>query len=173
MKYHSSGKGIPPEFSKLTWRELETISKYYNRLAVNLKKRAKYNKALQNMNKEALERVDILADSYKSVLNYLDQGSPSLEKSIADTAKDMKVEYECILAWWKIFIKNKEQKAREERNKVIINLVKMGLTNEVISRRFRIHKNTVSRAITESLHGSLRPVDRARLRKRRKVKPKP
>lgn len=134
--------------------------------------RARAKTARENAEREeaARQRVDYMADSYKTVLEYLSKGYNSTESAIAAAARDLELPEFTVLGWWKNWVKRRDAAARAERNRVIIDLVKLGVTNQQIAARLGIHPNTVTRAINGYLFAGFRPCDRARLLKRRKKK---
>jgi DNA-binding NarL/FixJ family response regulator len=173
MEYHEPETYCPGELSGLSWADLQSLAKYYTRVAESLQQRAQRLRGIELMEKQSKDRVDGLEASYKVVLAYLDKGYNSIDSAIAAAARDLHLQEHTVMGWWKIFVKTRDRAAREERNAFILRRIKAGYNNYEIAACLHVHTNTVSRAVGEYLHGSMRPCDRARLRKRRKLSPPP
>lgn len=159
---------IPREFLELSWQSLEHIAKWHERMAQAARARAKTARENAEREEAARQRVEYMADSYKTVLEYLSKGYNSTESAIAAAARDLELPEFTVLGWWKNWVKRRDAAARAERDRVIVDLVKLGVTNQNIAARLDIHPNTVTRAINGYLFAGFRPCDRARLFKRRK-----
>lgn len=169
MKYTEPERDFPHDLSRLSWADLHHLAKFHSRLAETCLKRAQRLREIDLMQQSTKERVNGLEASYKVVLAYLDKGYNSIESAVAAAARQLDLHEETVMGWWKIFVRNRDRAAREERDRAVVGLVNIGLNNYEIAARFGISENTISRIITGYLHGALRPCDRARLRKRRKV----
>lgn len=134
--------------------------------------RARAKIARENDEREAAarQRVDYMADSYKTVLEYLSKGYNSTDSAIAAAARDLALPEFTVAGWWKNWVKRRDAAARAERDRVIVDLVKLGVSNKDIGARLGVHPNTVTRAINGYLFKGFRPSDRARLLKRRRTK---
>lgn len=164
------GIEIPSEFINIPWESLERIANWHEKMAKICRARSQKMQKIELSEKICQERVDYMADSYKLVLHYLSRGYNSTESAISAAARDLDLTEDCVLGWWKNWKKNSDQATRTERNRVVVDLVRLGITNKDIAKRLEIHPNTVTRAINEHLFKTIRPSDRARLYKRRKVK---
>jgi len=173
MEYHAPESYCPPEINGMGWKDLQSLAKYYTRVAGSLEKRAQRLRGIALMEKASHDRVEELADSYKAVMAYLDKGYNSIDSAVAAAARDLKLQEHTVLGWWKIFVRNRDRAARAERDEFILRRVKAGYSNIEIAACLHVNVNTVSRAIGAYLHGSMRPCDRARLRKRHKSKNPP
>lgn len=169
MDYVAPEQDFPAELHRLSPIELRAVAEYHARVAHNLQQRAKRLQAIESMEATAKARTDSLEASYRVVLDYLACGYNSAESAICAAARDLELPEHTVAGWWRIFCRKRDQTARDERDALIIRLVQMGFKNYEIAARLEVHTNTVSRAVSKHLHGYLRPVDRARLRKRRKV----
>lgn len=145
------------------------MANFHLSLAGNLQARAKQLRGLEQMRERTQARVDYLEASALVVLEYLAKGYNSPESAIEAAARELDLKPDAVAGWYRLWLKKRDAVERDKRDAIIMRLVHTGLTNYEISRRIGIHTNTISRAITRHLHGDLRPVDRARLRKRRKV----
>lgn len=159
---------IPREFLSLSWQNLEQIATYHERIANAARHRAKFAKEKAAREAQSAARVEYMADSYKKVLEYLSKGYNSTESAIAAAARDLNLPDFTVAGWWKHYINRRDSAARQERDRVIIDLVRLGVTNKDIAARLGIGKNTVTRAINGYLFKGFRPCDRARLFKRRR-----
>lgn len=168
MKYYEPEKSFPEGLHKLSWRDLRDLSKHHTRMAESFQKRSQRLRGIELVNKQAKDRVDELADSYKVVLQYIAKGYNSADSAIAAASRELKLHEDTVRGWWKIFTRNRDQAARDAREKAIISMMNAGIKNTEISARLSIHVNTVSRTITKHLQAALTPRDRARLRKRRR-----
>ncbi len=168
MHFHSSDIGLPPEVTGFHWTDLERLAKYHRRMAENFQKRAARMHGLEMMQEQAGARADALAESYTAVLGYLKE--KPLDDAIAAAAAFLNAPEMTIRAWWNIFLRHRDAGARARRNAAILQFGQAGLTNGEIAGRFGVSCNTVSRIVSAQLCGEMRPADRLRLRKRRKVK---
>lgn len=158
-------KHLPDSLSRLCWRDLNAVAEYHTAMARELRRRAVRLQKLQAMQDACATKVDDLADSYKTVLAYIAKGYNSAESAIAAAARDLGLPEHTVAGWWKIFCKDRDTQRRDERNRAILRLVQMGLTNEDIAQRFGMHENTVSRAISRSLCGKFPAGKRNALKK--------
>ncbi len=169
MKYNEPEKEFPHELTSLSWMDLNALAKYHSRVAESLHLRSERLRGISHMEATAKARADSLEASYKVVLEFLEKGYNSVESAVSAAARTLSMPEPTVMAWWKIFCARRDKAAREERDRVIIRFVQIGYKNYEIAARLGVHVNTVSRAISGYLFPHLRPCDRARLRKRRKV----
>ncbi len=165
MQFTTPETSMPKTFQRLCWRDLNAVADYHDAMARELRRRAERLQKIDAMQAACVTKVDQLADSYKTVLAYIAQGYNSAESAIEAAARDLGLPPATVAGWWKTFTRNRDRAQRDERDGAILKLVQLGMTNEDIARRFGVHENTVSRAISRSLSGPLPPTYRRTTKK--------
>lgn len=162
------GFELHADFTNLPWQSLELMANWHEKMAKSCRSRSQVLQKLEIAQKICADRVEYMSESYKVVLHYLGKGYNSTDSAIAAAARDLQLTEDCVSGWYKLWIKKNDAASKAERNRAIIDLVKLGVTNKDIAARLGIHANTVTRAINGYLFNGIRPSDRARLYKRRK-----
>ncbi|MGH1377165.1 MAG: hypothetical protein ACRBCK_12585 [Alphaproteobacteria bacterium] len=139
---------IDPALCDLDPSALFRMAEYMERqaeiiLALARKKQLKIDRGV-----EIDRQIQYLKNTPTTVIKKLRRGC-SLEEAIAETAKISDAPIVTIKKHWDNFLSNKDQNSVAQRNKLIMDLHSLGLTNVTIAKRLHIHPVTVSRIISK------------------------
>ncbi len=137
---------IDVELTGLDHKALFDIANWHDKQATILRERAHLLAARANQQNDIDRRLKFLDRLPDTVMRYLRQGC-SLIEAMDKAAEHSKVPLATVQTRWQAFIVTKDKKSISRRNKLIMDLAALDLTNAQIGARVDLHPVSVSRII--------------------------
>lgn len=137
---------IDTELTALDHKALFDIANWHDKQATILRERAHLLAARANQQNDIDRRLKFMERLPDTVMRYLRQGC-SLQESMTKAADHAKVPFATVQTRWASFIAAKDKKCMARRNRLIMDLAALDLTNAQIGERVDLHPVSVSRII--------------------------